>query len=159
MLLAMQPLPQAYTPAPSSSPSGSVDSNKHPAADGPCFIYMQQRYSRVKHCRYRANPADLAAPAAESIDDDHYSSTSSAITKQATERTGGNRNGLDGQCDGSDDPCSGSALRVGNVGTDRPLRKNVAWRGSRGGGGSRGGARGDGGSSGGGGTARASSSG
>ena len=102
VLLAMQPLPPGPAPAPSPTPSGGVDSNKRPAADGPCFIFLQHVYRRVKRCRYRRNPADLATPVAGSTGDNHNGSASSGIAKPTAGGTGGNRNALRGQRNSSD---------------------------------------------------------
>ena len=49
----------------------------------------------MKRCRYRHDPADLAAPVAGSTGDNRHGSAS-------TEGIGGNRNGLGGQRNGSD---------------------------------------------------------
>ena len=148
----MQPLSPAPAPAPSPTPSGGVDSNKRLATNGPCFIFLQHSYCRVKSCRYRHDPDDLAAPVAKSTGDNRHGSASSGVAKPATGGTGGNRNGLGGQL-------NGSTSRVGNAETDSSSRAIVAWRGNRHGGGGHGGTRGGGGSSGGGGTASMSSSG
>ena len=160
VLLVMQPLSPAPSPAPSSTPSGGVDFNKRNAAVGPCFIFLKKHgYCRVKRCRYRHDPADLAAPVAESMGDNRHSSASRGIAKPTTGGTGDNRNALGGPHNGSDGTRNGSTSRVGNAGTNSSSRAVVAWRGNCGGGGGRGGTRGGGGSSGGGGTASMSSSG
>ena len=152
VLLAIQPLSPAPAPTLSSTPSGGVDSNKRPATDGPCFIFLQNDCCRVKRCRYRHEPADLAAPVIGSTGGNRYGSASSDITKPAARGTGGNYKGLGGQRNGSDGTRNGSTSRVGNAGTASSSRAVVAWRGNRGGG------RG-GGSCGGGGTVSMSSSG
>ena len=126
---------------PSSTPSGGVDSNKRPAADGPCFIFLQHGYCRVKRYRYR------------------HGSASSGIAKPTAGGTGGNRNALGSQRNGPDGTRNGSTSRMGDAGTVGSSRVIVAWRGNRGGGGGCGGTRGGGGSSGGGVTASMSSSG
>ena len=66
---------------PSSTPSGGVDSNKRNAAYGPGFIFLQDDYCTVKRCRYRHDPADLAAPLAGSTSDNSHGSASSGITE------------------------------------------------------------------------------
>ena len=157
VLLAKPPASPVPAPAPSSTPSGDVDSNKRPAA-GPCFIFLQHGYCRVKRCRYRHDPANLAAPVAGSTGNNHHGSASSGIAKPTAGDTGGNINALGGQRNGSDGTRTGSTSRVGNAGTDGSSRAIVSWRGNRGGGGGRGGRRGGGGSIGGGGTASMSSS-
>ena len=159
VLLAMQPFSPALASAPSSTPSGGVNSNKRPAADGPCFIFLQHGYCRVKRCRYRHDPADLAAPVAGSTGDNHHGSASSSTAKSTAGGTGGNRNALGGQRNGSDGTRNCLTSRVGNAGTDGSSQAIVAWRANRGGGGGRGGTRGDGGSSSGDGSASMSSSG
>ena len=65
--------------------------------------------------------------------DNRPDSISSGIAKPAAEGTGGNRNRLGGQRNGSDDVRNGSTLRMGNVGIDSSLRAIVAWCGSGGG--------------------------
>ena len=115
----MQPLSPAPAPNPSPPPSGGVDSNKLPAADSHCFIYLQNGYSRVKPCRYRHDPADLAVPAAGSTGDYRHGSASSGIAKPAAGGTGG-------QCNGSDGTHNGSTSRVINAGTDSSSRAVVA---------------------------------
>ena len=72
VLLAIQPVSPVPAPAPSSTPSGGIDSNKRPA--GPCFIFLQHGYCRVKRCRYRHDLADLAAPVAGSTGNNHHGS-------------------------------------------------------------------------------------
>ena len=126
VLLAMQPLSLVPAPAPSSTPSGGVDSNKRPAANGPCFMFLQHGYCRVKRCiRYRHDPADLAAPEAGRTGDHRHGWASSGIAKPTAGGTGGNgnalggqRNGLDGTRNGSNGTRNGSTSRVANTGTD-----------------------------------------
>ena len=141
----MKSLSPTPTPAPSSTPSDGIDSNKHPAADGPRFNNLQHGYCRVKRCRYCHDPADLTAPAAGSTGDKLHGSALSCISKPAAGVTGTNRNG--------------STSRMSNVGTDSSQRAIIAWCGSGGGGGGHDSARGSGGSSGRGGTGSTSSSG
>ena len=159
MLLVMQPLSPAPVPAPLSASSGGVDFNKRPAADGPCFIFLQHNCWGMKRCRYHHDSSDLTTPVAGSMGDNRHGSAWNGIAKPVTGGTCGNRNGLVGQCNGSDGIRNGSALRVGNTKTGRSSRSIVAWRGNRGGGGGHGGTRGGGGSSGGCGIASMSSSG
>ena len=83
VLLAIQPVSPVPVPAPSSTPSGGVDSNKRPAADGPCFIFLQHGYCRVKGCRYRHDPANFAPPVAGSTGKNHHGSASSGTHRQA----------------------------------------------------------------------------
>ena len=158
-LLAMQPLSPAPGPAPPSRLSVGVDSDKRPAPNGPCFIYLQHGYCRVKRCIYRHDPADLVAPAARSTGDSHHGSAWGGIAKPTAVGTGGNRNGLGGQLNGSDGTSNGSTSRAGNVGTDSSSRAVFAWRGSRGDGGGHGGTKGGSGSTDGDGSATTSSSG
>ena len=106
-------------------------------------------YCRVERCRYRHDPADLAAPVAGSTGDNRHGSASSGISKLTAGGTGGNRKALGGQRHSSDGTRDGSASRVGNAGTDGSSRVIVASRDKRGGGGGCGGTRGGGGSSGG----------
>ena len=68
VLLAVQPVSPVPAPAPSSTPSGGIDSKKRPA--GPCFIFLQHGYCRVK----RHDLTDLAAPVAGSTGNNHYGS-------------------------------------------------------------------------------------
>ena len=159
MLLAMQPLSPAPAPASSPTPSGGVDSNKRPAADGPCFMLLQHVYYRVKRHRYHHDPSDLAAPVGGSTGDNRHGLASSGIAKPTAGGTDGNHNALGGQRNGSDGTRNGLTLRVGNAGTDSSSRVTVAWHDNRGGGGGHGGTRGGSGSSGRGGTASMSSSG
>ena len=63
------PLSPPPAPASSSTFSGGVNSNKHPAAYGPCFIYSQHGYCRVKRCTYRH---DFAAAVARSMGDNRH---------------------------------------------------------------------------------------
>ena len=115
----MQPLSPDPAFAPSSTPSGGVHANKRPAADGPC-------------CRYRHDPADLAAPVVGSPGDNRHDSTLSGINKTAAGDTDVNRNGLGGQRNGLDGTRNDSTSRVGSAGPDSSSRMIVAWRGNRG---------------------------
>ena len=155
----MQLLSSAPAPAPSSPPSGGVNSNKRPATDGPGFIFLQDDYCRMKRCRYQQDPADLAVPVAGSTVDSRHGSASSGIAKSTAGGTGGNRNALGGQRNGSDGTRNVPTSRVSSTRTGGSSRAIAAWPGNHGGGGGRGGTRGGGGSNGGGGTASMSSSG
>ena len=112
----------------------------------------------MKRCRYRHDPADLAAPVAGSTGNNHHGSAKSGIAKPTAGGTGGNINALGGQRNDSDGTRNGSTSRVGNAGTEGSSRAIVSWRGNRGGGGVHCGRKGGGGSSDGGGTASTSSS-
>ena len=125
VLLAIQPVSPVPVPAPSSTSSGGVDSNKHPAADGPCFIFLQHGYCRLKRCRCRHDPADLATPVAGSMGNNHHGSASSGIAKPTAGGTGGNINALGGQRNGLDSTRNGSTSRVGNAGTEGSSRAIV----------------------------------
>ena len=103
---------------PSSTLSGGVDANKRPAADDPC-------------CRYRQDPADLAAPVVGSTGDNRHGSALSGINKTAAGDIDVNRNGLGGQRNGLDGTRNDSTSRVGNAGPDSSSRMIVAWRGNR----------------------------
>ena len=76
----------------------------------------------MKRCRYRHDPADLAAQVAGSIDDTRHGSAFSSTAKPAAGGTDGSRNGLCGQRNGSDGTRNGSTSRVSNVGTESSSR-------------------------------------
>ena len=74
--------------------------------------------------------------------ENRHGSASSDIAKPVTGGTGGTRNDLGGQCNGSDGTHNSSTSRGGNVGTDSSSRANFVWRDNRGGSRGRGGTRG-----------------
>ena len=151
MLLVTQLMSPTPARTPSSTPNGGIDSNKRPAAEGSCLIFLQHGYCRVKRCGYCHDPTDLAAPVARSTGDNRHGSASSEIAKSAARRTSGNRNGLGGQRNGSTSRVSHaemvSSSRVCCTTSQTWQRRRPRWH------------KGGSGSSGGGGTASTSSSG